>query len=104
MEDFITAGQVILQIFGAIAIVGGGWHYITEWQKPKKTLAEKVKTMEDRLHNGNKRFDRIEETLNAQSILLIEISNHLITGNDKDALKEKANDLLKTITKGEKEE
>ena len=104
MEDIITTAQVILQIFGAIAIIGGGWHYINEWLKPKKTMKEKVKAMEDRLHNGNKRFDRIEATLNAQSILLIEISNHLITGNDKDALKQKANELLKTITKSEKEE
>lgn len=101
MNDILTAGQVILQAFGAIAIIGGGWKVIAEWLKPNKEIKEKVRDMEKRLDDGQDKFDRIEKTLNAQSVLLIEISNHLITGNDKEALKKKSDELLEVITKGE---
>ena len=101
MNDILTTGQVILQFFGAVAIIGGGWKVIAEWLKPNKELKEKVHEMDDRLNDGQNKFDKIEKTLNAQSVLLIEISNHLITGNDKDALKKKSDELLDVITKGE---
>ena len=101
MENMTVTIETILQVFGAIAIIGGGWKYIMEWIRPNKELTEKVHGVENKLGNDNKRLNKIEKTLNAQSILLIEISNHLITGNDKDKLKEKADDLLECITKVE---
>lgn len=92
--------ETILAAFGAVAVIGGGWKYIMEWIRPNKELAEQVKSVQDKLGNDNKRLNKIEQTQNAQSILLIEIANHLITGNDKDKLKQKADDLLECITRG----
>jgi len=97
------AFRVMLEVFGAIAVIGTGIKIISDWTKPQKELKQRVNTMELNQNKDYKRLNRIEVTQNAQSILLIEIANHLVTGNDKDKLKEKADDLLECITKGEME-
>lgn len=101
MEDFVTAGQVILQVFGALVIIGGGLRYISDWMKPHKEFEQKVISMEKKQNEDYKRLNKIEKTLNAQSALLIEISNHLINGNHKDRLQAKSDELFECITKGE---
>lgn len=102
VENLGVTLETILAAFGAIAVIGGGWKYLMEWIRPNKELTERVTSVENKLGNDNKRLNKIEETLNAQSILLIEMSNHLITGNDTEKLKEKADDLLEVITKSSK--
>ena len=102
-EELVITVQVILQICGALAVVWGGWKCITEFLKPHKDLEQKVNTMAQNQNKEYKRLNRIEAVQNAQSILLIEIANHLVTGNDKDKLKKKADDLLECITRGEME-
>lgn len=101
MEDFVTTGQVILQIFGALVIIGGGLRYISDWLKPHKEIVQKVNSMEKKQDEDYKRLNKIENTLNAQSALLIEISNHLINGDHKDRLQTKSDELFQCITKGE---
>lgn len=102
-EELVITVQVMLQVFGALAVIWGGWKCISEFLKPHKELQKKVDAMERNQNKDYKRLNRIEATQNAQSILLIEIANHLVTGNDKDKLKQKADDLLECITKGEME-
>ena len=106
MEEIINvtiAFRVMLEVFGAIAVIGTGIKFISDWVKPHKDLEKKVNVMEQNQNKDYKRLNRIEATQNAQSILLIEIANHLVTGNDKEKLKQKADDLLECITKGETE-
>ena len=102
-EELVITVQVILQVFGALAVVWGGWKCISEFQKPHKELEKKVSTMELNQNKDYKRLNRIEAVQNAQSILLIEIANHLVNGDDKEKLQKKADDLLECITKSEME-
>ena len=104
LTNVVIAFRVMLEAFGAIAVIGAGIKIISDWLKPHKELERKVDTMERNQNKDYKRLNRIEATQNAQSILLIEIANHLVTGNDKDKLKQKADDLLECITKGEMED
>lgn len=102
-NDAVTAFQFILQAFGAIAIIGGGWKYIADMMKPHKELEQRVEKIESNQNKDYKRLHKMEQIQNAQSILLIEIANHLITGNDKEKLKRKADDLFECITRSEEQ-
>ena len=62
--------------------------------------------MEAKLDNDNKRFKEIEsnykelkDTINQQNKLLIQIADHLITGNDVDELKRQRDKLLDHVIK-----
>ena len=96
-NDISTAGMVILAFFGALAVIGTGIKVIKEWIDPMKEQDERIAENEKRIEqieNDSKRANRI---LSAQSKLLIEISTHMITGNDIEKLTKKRDDLTNVI-------
>lgn len=92
----ITAG-VILAFFGAITIIGNGIKVIKEWWDPVAKLAERTEILEQRADATDEKYEQLKKVINAQSKLLIEMTNHLITGNDIDKLKEKRDELTDTM-------
>lgn len=96
--------EAILEFFGVVAIIGGGLKIIFEATKPFKALNKRMNDMDMKLDNDNKRFKELEQgqkelknTVNAQSKLLIQIADHLITGNDVDKLKKKRDELVEHV-------
>lgn len=105
-ENLITTGKTILEIFGAIAIIGGGANWIFKLFDPFKDLKKKVgehssTLAEDRntLKEIQATLGRIERQNGIQSWALLETMNHLITGNDIDKLKDRRDDLLENLTR-----
>jgi len=92
-HDITTAGVVILAFFGALSIIGGGVKVIKEWWDPMAKLSERTKKLEQRADATDEKYEQIKKVMNAQSRLLVEISTHLITGNDIEALKAKRDEL-----------
>ena len=103
MIDHLTF-DAILEFFGAVAILGGGMKMILSATSPFKSIKERLSGAEMKLDNDNKRFKEIEKNykelkdmLNANSKLLIQITEHILTGNDTDKLKEKRDELMNHV-------
>lgn len=96
-HDVITAAGVVLAFFGAVNVIGSGIKIIREWWSPMAKQAERIEKLEERADETDKNYDALKKVLNAQSNLLIEMTTHLITGNDVDALKKKRDELTRTI-------
>lgn len=104
MENLNITFQTILAFFGAVAIIGGGLKLIIEATTPFKKMVQRQNDMEAKLDNDNKRFKEVEknykdlkDTINQQNKLLIQIADHLITGNDVDKLKKQRDKLLEHV-------
>lgn len=96
--------EAFLEFFGVVAIIGGGLKIILSATSPFKNIAERLTGVETKLDNDNKRFKEIEQNykelkdmLNANSKLLIQITEHILTGNDTDKLKEKRDELMNHV-------
>ena len=96
-NSIVITGGVILAFFGAITIIGNGIKVIKEWYDPMAKLTERCEKLEERADETDLKYEKLENVLNAQSRLLVEITNHLITGNDVDKLKEKRDELTNAI-------
>lgn len=92
----ITAG-VILALFGAITIIGNGISVISNWLKPMKKIEERVTANEQDIEKIKEDDEKINHILSAQSRLLIEMTTHMITGNDIEELKRKRDELTDAI-------
>ena len=100
-QNIVITGGVILAFFGAVSIIGSGIKVIKEWVDPVAKITERCDKLEQRADDTDVKYEKLEHVLNAQSRLLIEITNHMITGNDIDKLKEKRDELTSTIIGGE---
>lgn len=103
--DFITTGRTILEVFGAIAIIGGGANWILKMFDPFKKLKARVDNHQKMLEDDKEVLSgieaavgRIERQNGIQSWALLETMNHLITGNDIEKLKERRDDMLENLT------
>ena len=109
--DLFTTGKTILEVFGAIAIIGGGANWLLKLFDPFKELKKKVEEHSGMLSSDKTELKEISDTLgrierqnNVQSWALLETMNHLITGNDIDKLEKRRDDLLASlIQRGEHE-
>lgn len=86
--------QTILAWAGAVTIIITAITNLSKLFAPYKKLQEKVNDHEDRLKDGDDKFDEFEKYLNHNSDMtkeicksLIVIMNHEITGNGIDKLK-----------------
>lgn len=98
--------QTILAFFGAVAIIGGGIKLILEATTPFKNLIKRQDSMDKKLDNDNRRFQDLEkefkemkELLNANNKLLIQLTEHILSGNNLEKLKEKRDDLITCVLK-----
>ena len=83
----------MLAFFGAVTIIGNGVKIIQEWWSPVAKLSDRTEKLEQRADATDEKYEQIKKVMNAQSRLLVEISTHLITGNDIEALKAKRDEL-----------
>lgn len=94
MENIEITYNTILQIFGAIAVIGGGIKIIVSALSPYKDLKDKVKRQAEKIAGVESALERIEESQKVQGKALMELLNHIITGNDIDKLKERHDELV----------
>lgn len=94
MENIEITYNTILQLFGAIAVIGGGIKIIITAFSPYKDLKEKVKKQAEKIKGVESSLERIEESQRVQGKALMELLNHIITGNDIDKLKERHDELV----------
>lgn len=101
MENLETTFITLLAFFGALAVIAGGVKVIIQMFAPFKELQDKTKKHDELLANDNNRFksldktlERIEEGQKVQGRAMMELLNHVITGNDIDRLKKRNSELV----------
>lgn len=94
MENIEITFNTILQLFGAIAVLGGGIKIIVSAISPYRDLKERMKKAETKAERIDQSLKRIEDAQKIQGKALMELLNHIITGNDIDALKEKYDEMV----------
>lgn len=94
MENIEITYNTILQIFGAIAVIGGGIKIIVSALSPYRDIKDKVKKQAEKIAGVESALVRIEESQKVQGKALMELLNHIITGNDIDKLKERHDELV----------
>jgi len=99
-HDIVVAAGVMLAFFGAVSVIGNGIKVIKEWWDPVAKLSERTEKLEQRADATDEKFEQIKKVINAQSRLLIEMTTHMITGNDIEKLKEKRDELTDTMMEG----
>ena len=109
MADIIKEISIndLLQLFGMIAIIGGGMKYLVSLLDPFRKLKSEVGAIKDYLTKDKQRLDEGDEKMKAidrkierqdKALAVIglavsEMINHQITGNDVDALKKRQSEL-----------
>lgn len=97
----------LLQLFGMIAIIGGGMKYLVSLLDPFRKLKSEVGAIKDyltkdkqRLDEGDEKMKAIDKKIERQDkalavigLAVSEMINHQITGNDVDALKKRQSEL-----------
>lgn len=94
MENIEITFNTILQLFGAIAVLGGGIKIIVSALSPYKDLRERMKKSESKAGEIDSALKRIEDSQKVQGKALMELLNHTITGNDVEALKDRYDELV----------
>lgn len=95
-QDVMVAAGVILAAFGGIKIISDGIHAIQGWL-PVANLTKRCDDLETKTNEIDKNYKHLKRILVAESALLCQISEHLITGNDIDALKKKTQELQEAL-------
>ena len=109
MADIIKEISIndLLQLFGMIAIIGGGMKYLVSLLDPFRKLKSEVSAIKDyltkdkqRLDEGDEKMKAIDKKIERQDkalavigLAVSEMINHQITGNDVDALKKRQSEL-----------
>ena len=87
----------ILQVAGAISVIGGAGAVIWKAILPAFRLNKRVNKMEQNLEKDYKRILSIEEMQKQQSKCLAAMLNHQITGNGIENMKKIRDELLESI-------
>jgi len=101
MENIEITYNTILQIFGAVAVIGGGIKILISALNPFKEVTAKLKKHEDLLSKDKSKLEELDESLDrieteqkVQGKALMVLINHLVTGNDKEKLKKVYQDMV----------
>lgn len=87
-EQVAWAVLVVIAFFAAIATVGKGVEYIARWRKPGHDVALEVAEHRTMLANDKRRIDSMEEALNLSLKAQMQLLQHGIHGNHKEAMQE----------------
>lgn len=107
MDNVTITFNTLLQLFGAIAIVGGGVKILFALFSPWRDLKAKMERNKKEIYVTKNRLDKQDMKLNdidsrmekqdkAIAVIGLSISeliNHILTNNDKDKLKAKREEL-----------
>lgn len=101
MTNIEITYNTILQLFGAIAVIGGGIKILISILNPFKEVTSRVKKHDELLSKDNDKLQELDESLDqiaeeqkVQGKALMVLINHIITGNDKDKLKKVYQDMV----------
>lgn len=103
-NDLYITFQTILAIFGAIAAIMAGVSGIAKLLNPFKELKARVDAHDESLKMGNRKFEMLEKSINAQERMqrevckgMIVIMNHIVTGNSIDKIRNQQEELQKFL-------
>lgn len=101
MTNIEITYNTILQLFGAIAVIGGGIKILVSILNPFKEVTSRVKKHDELLSKDNDKLQELDESLDkiaeeqkVQGKALMVLINHIVTGNDKDKLKKVYQDMV----------
>lgn len=104
--DWSVTLETLLAAFGAVAIFGAGVSWLAKLLDPFKELQKKVEEHTSMLGNDKGKLDNIENTLERLEqqngviySTMLEMLNHMITGNDISKLEEHRDDIIDQLTK-----
>ena len=107
--DWNVTLETLLATFGAIAIFGAGISWVAKLFDPFKELKKVVEGHTEMLGNDKGKLDNIEhslERLEQQNgviyATMLEMLNHMISGNDISRLEEHRDDIIEQLTKKKK--
>lgn len=103
--DWNVTLETLLATFGAIAIFGAGISWVAKLFDPFKELKKIVEGHTDMLSNDKGKLDNIEhslERLEQQNgviyATMLEMLNHMITGNDISRLEDHRDEIIDQLT------
>lgn len=86
MHEIIITWQVLLELLGAIIVIGGAGVVIKRWIKPFHDTKEKV-------GKHSEAIESLEKANKMQCKCMVALLDHEITGNSVNKLKEAKKDL-----------
>lgn len=95
-NDIMTALGTLLAFFGGATIIANGIKAIKDLI-PMTKITKQVEDLEKRTNDIEQNYKQLHKVINAQSKLLIEMTTHMITGNDIEALKERRDELTDSM-------
>ena len=106
MSEIIITVKGLLWICGTIAVIGGATAIISRWLNPfrelKKEVAEikdRVTTCEKRQSNDHNELDTVEVGIEKLCKCMLAITDHELTGNSIDKLREAKDELQDYLIK-----
>lgn len=107
MENVTITFNTILQLFGAVAVVGGGVKVLVSLFNPFRELKSQVDFVKGKLANDYERLergdekmkeldekiDKLDEGMSLIGMSVSEMINHMATGNDIEELKRRKKEL-----------
>lgn len=101
MENIEITFNTILELFGALAVIGGGIKILVSLLNPYKEVTAKLRKHDELLTKDKEKMqemddalERIENEQKVQGKAIMALINHIITGNDKDKLKKTYQDMV----------
>jgi predicted nuclease with TOPRIM domain len=118
MDNITVTFNTILQLFGAIAVVGGGVKILVNLFNPFRNLKAEVEAIRgfldrdnQRLKEGDKRMkeldekiDKLDDAMSEVGLAMSELMEHMISGNDVDELRKRQKRLNEYFYKGKEKE
>lgn len=99
MEHILEVAQYIAVIGSAITVVIACGKFFAKLTGTLKHNSESIDKIDQKLKNDNERIEDLQKTSRHMCVLMVQLANHMITGNDVDNLKKTRDEILKYIEK-----
>ena len=99
MEHVLEVAQYIAVIGSAITVVIAFGKFFAKLTGTLKHNSESIDKIDQKLKNDNERIEDLQKTSRHMCVLMVQLSNHMITGNDVVNLKKTRDEILKYIEK-----
>jgi flagellar motor component MotA len=91
--DINSTLKTILEICGALAVLGGGIKAVAYMTNPFRSIKDKLTRHEQLFAHDKQAIEKLDERVTALGLAVSEIINHELTGNDIEALKQRQREL-----------
>lgn len=100
MEHVLEVSQYIAVIGGAISVVVGVFKFFGKLTSTLNKNSDSIESINKKLQNDNERIEDLQKSTKHMCILMAQLSNHMITGNDVDELKKTRDNILSYLERG----